>query len=190
MPALVESEEIGLMPTIWLPWMGDDCRPARIPVTTPNRYVSFQAALNLRMPGEHTGDWHHHVALFTATDNPRDVSIAGQGCSTDTTPSLGNKGIRDMAEILAGYVIAEGSGPVWVANHYRAIVDYAMIDMELGNCPPLPMLVPAETINQWLDTPEQIELLVEEYLKPFRNQLDAQQKRTFDKWIPTVVYLH
>ena len=44
-------------------------------------------------------------------------------------------------------------------------------------------------INQWLDTPEQVEHLATEYLGPLLGQLTPSQKETFDRWIPTVVWL-
>ena len=160
----------------------------RVPWTTPTKYLSFQAALNLRLPGEYTGDWHHSVAFFVHVDNPWTLVYAGPGGLTDSTPSLGSHGVRDMAHLLEDYVVAPGSGPVWVANHYRAIVDYAMLDLTRGICPPKPMMAGACTINQWLDTPEQVKLLVEEYLKPLRRQLNGMEKEAYDRWIPTVVW--
>ncbi len=79
MEVLDTSSAEDLMPTIWHPWMGEYNRPVRIPVTTPTRYVSFQSALNLRLPGEHTGDWHYDVSFFTAATNPYTVTLAGPG---------------------------------------------------------------------------------------------------------------
>ncbi len=36
---------------------------------------------------------------------------------------------------------------------------------------------------------EQVEHLVEEYLKPLRSQLSTQEKEIHDQWLPTVVFL-
>ena len=177
-----------LLPTIWHPWMGEHNRAVRIPVTTPTRYVSYQAALNLRLPGEHTGDWHHNVSFITAADNPHTITLAGLGGWSDTTPSLGTRGVRSMAHILEGKFIPRGCGPVWVANHYRAIADYVLLDTLGGWCVKFPRHAPVYTINQWLDTPEQIELLVEEYLKPLRTQLPPDEKEIHDAWLPTVIF--
>lgn len=185
-----EKSKIELLPTIWRPWMGEMYRPVRVPVTTPTTYLSFSAALNLRLPGEHTGDWHYDPNFFAHVDHPHIASRAGPGFSADTTPSLGSKGVRDMADLLATQeIIPAGVGPFWVANHYRAIADWGMLDMQAGNCPPKPMMTGACTINQWLDTPEQVEHLVKEYLRPLRTQLTPTQKAAFDQWIPTVVWL-
>ena len=176
------------LPTIWGPWMGEDTRVVRIPVTTPTKYVSYEAALNLRLPGEETGDWHGDVPFLTAVDNPWTLSLAGPGCRADTTPSLGSRGVRDMAHILQGEYIPEGCGPVWVANHYRAIADYVCIDTTGCWCSKYPRHAPVYTINQWLDTPEQINHLVEEYLKPLRAQFTPEEKEVHDEWLPTVVW--
>ncbi len=93
-----------------------------------------------------------------------------------------------MAHVPANQVIPPNCGPVWVANHYRAIADYVLLDTTGGRCLTKPRYVPVYTINQWLDTKEQIEQLVEEYLKPLRNQLPPDEKRIHDEWLPTVVF--
>ena len=93
------SSSDDLLPTFWYPGLGEYHRAVRIPVTTPTRYVSYSAALNLRLPGEETGDWHGDVPFVTAKDNPRTLTLAGPGGWSDTTPSLGSKGLRDMAHL-------------------------------------------------------------------------------------------
>ena len=113
---VTETEE-QLLPMIGPPWKENEygvkfC-PVRVPVTSPTRYVSYQAALNLRLPGEHTGDWHKETSFFTMAGNPHTLILAGPGGWGDSTPSLGSKGVRDMAHILAGWVIPPDCGPVW-----------------------------------------------------------------------------
>lgn len=53
--------------------------PAPIPPTTPLRYVWFMVALNLRVEGENTGDWHFEGAVYTDPVNPLPLPLAGQG---------------------------------------------------------------------------------------------------------------
>jgi len=43
-------------------------------------------------------------------------------------------------------------------------------------------------INRWLSTPERIEDLVEEYLKPLREQLPPEELGLHEAWLPTVVF--
>lgn len=133
-------------------------------VTTPTRCLSYVAALNLRLPGEDTGDWRGDLPFVTSIDDPRSLRPAGPGGWSDTTPSLGSKGVRDMAHILEGLYIPHGCRPAWVANHYRAIADYLLVDTQGCRCAEFPRHVPAHNINQWLFAPEHVEHLVEEYL--------------------------
>ncbi|MDE0123640.1 MAG: hypothetical protein OXN97_03585 [Bryobacterales bacterium] len=183
-----QSGSDDLLPTFWYPGLGEHHCAVRIPVTTPSRYLSYLAALNLRLPGEDTGDWHGDIPFVASVDYPRTLRPAGPGGWSDTTPSLGSKGVRDMAHLLEGKYIPPGCGPVWVANHYRAIADYVLVDTQGCWCAKYPRHVPVRNINQWLDTPEQVEHLVEEYLKPLRNQLSTEERELHDAWLPTVVF--
>ena len=182
------SSSVELMPTMWHPSMGEHHTATRIPVTTPTRYLSYEPALNLRLAGEYTGDWHGNDAFVTSKDSPRTLNFAGPGGLTDTTPSLGNKGVRNMAHILEGIYIPAGCGPVWVANHYRAIADYVLLDAQGCWSAKYPRHVTVRCINQWLSTPERIQHLVEEYLKPLREQLTPEELELHDAWLPTVVF--
>ncbi len=190
MPALVTKER--LLPTLSPPWeeneYGTQFCPVRVPVTAPNRYISYQAALNLRLPDEHTGDWHQDDSFFTTPDNPHVLTLAGPGGWGDSTPSLGSKGVRNMAHLLANWVIPAGCGPVWVANHYRAIADYAVLDTADALARKTARYCPVYTINQWLDTEKQIEHLVEEYLKPLSEQFTPEMRTVHEKWLSTVIF--
>lgn len=183
-----DSSSEDLLPTFWNPGIGKYHQAVRIPVTTPTRYLSYSVALNLRLPGEDTGDWHGDVPFVTSIDNPYTLKTAGPGGWSDTTPSLGSKGVRDMAHVIEGLYIPPGCGPVWVANHYRAIADYVLVDTQGCWCAEFPRHVPVHNINQWLFAPEHVEHLVEEYLKPLRNQLTPEEKELHDAWLPTVVF--
>lgn len=169
--------------------MGEHNRAVRFPVTTPTRYLSYLFALNLRLPGEWTGDWHGDVPFITSVDNPYTIRPAGPGGWSDTTPSLGSKGVRDMAHIVEGQYIPHGCGPVWVANHFRAIADYVLVDTQGCWCSKHPRHVPVYNISQWLNSAEEIEYLVEEYLKPLRNQLCPEERALHDAWLPTVHFV-
>ena len=188
MPPVVPGERQPLLPTYWPRGRGQPTCPVRIPVTTRTHYISFEAALNLRLPGEETGDWHYSVAFFTDISNPWKVALAGEGEWPDTTPSLGSKGARNMAHLLADEIIPRDCGPVWVANHYRAIADYALMDASVPGRRTRGKYCPVHTINQYLDTRDQIEHLVEEYLRPLGKQLSTEQRALHDEWLPTVMW--
>lgn len=95
----------------------NELQPIQIPPTTPRRYVSFNRALNLREPSEDTGDWHFKVMFFCAADEPPKVArLAGEGMRIDTTPALGELGVRDMSDELDRKKVKAKRGPVYVAN--------------------------------------------------------------------------
>ena len=91
-----------------------------------------------------------------------------------------------MAHVIEGLYIPTGCGPAWVANHYRAIADYVLVDTQGCWCAEFPRHVPVHNINQWLFAPEHVEHLAEEYLKPLRNQLTPEGKELRDASLPTV----
>lgn len=159
-------------------------RAIAIPETSPERYVSFQHALNLRFPDEDTGDWHFETAFFDEEGAERRTApLAGRDGLIDTMPALGDMGVREMTAVLKRQRIINSDAPVWVANHYRAIADLAMLHLAKGKSP---TIANVRAINAWLDTEEQIATLVEYYLKPLRSQLDAASQPVFDTWIATV----
>lgn len=157
--------------------------PVLIPDTSPTRYISFQFALNIRFPWEFSGAGHFEE-MFFGYRTPRYADVAGTGTAVDTTPTLGSKGVRDMAELLGKYKVKPYSGPVYVANHYRAIVDLALQELQEGE---RPVFATARRINDWIRTREDMETLREEYLNPIRPQLGKAEKQAFDKWIPSIV---
>ncbi len=179
---------VDLLPTIWRPWMGKRCHAIRIPVTTRTFYVSYSAALSLCEPGEFTGKGHADMHFVISAEDRRVLTLAGPGRWSDTTPSLGSKGVCDKAHLLEREYVASGCGPIWVANHFRAIADYVMVDTAGCWCAKYPRHAPVSEINQWLNTPDEIKHLVEEYLKPLRVQPSPEEKKIHDAWLPTVVF--
>ena len=158
--------------------------PVLIPETSPTSYISFKRALNLRLPGEITGDWHFEVSFFGYPERSY-AKLAGRNGLVDTTLTLGSCGVRDMGHQIAIHGIKPYNGPVWVANHYRAIADMAMLMLQ-GRCSA--EVLPACQINDWMWTQEDIDVLVEDYLKPLRGQTQGPRREAFDQWLPTVVY--
>ena len=155
-----------------------------IPATTPERYISYKHALNLRLPGEDTGDWHFDSAFFGG-EGDRRAPLAGVGEAVNTVLALGSHGVRDMGDVLARQGVREPNGPVYVADHYRAIADLAMLELSIGR---IPSIATPRAINSWLDTEDQIATLRNEYLAPLRDLLDGPGKEAFDGWMHKVVY--
>ena len=166
--------------------------PILIPLTSPTSYISFRRALNLSVPSEHTGDRHFEEYFFGFVE-PTVAPLCGPGGIVDSTPSLGSKGVRDMGRIIADHKIQPRNGPVYVANHYRALADIALDSLlelpleELRDIQPKSILSAWE-VNDMLNSEDaEIEHLVEEYLKPLRGQLEGIRRDTYDWWLPTIV---
>ncbi len=165
--------------------------PILIPSTSPTSYISFRRALNLSLPGEYTGDRHFHDYFFGYVE-PTVSPLAGPSGIVDSTPCLGTKGVRDMGRIIAARKIQPYSGPVYVANHYRALADIALGSLvnrpleELWDIEPRDILSAWE-VNDMLNSEEtEIDHLIEEYLRPLRSQLDGVRKKAYDLWLPTI----
>lgn len=167
------------------PRQPDPRYPILIPATSPTSYISFERALNLRLPDEWTGDWHFRVSFFGYPERSF-APLAGPNSLVDTTRTLGSRGVRDMGRLVDAYGIKPYDGPVWVANHYRAIADMAMD--RLCNWHWEAATFPAHQIAQWLWSEEDFDILVDDYLKPMREQIRGPRREAYDEWLPTVVY--
>lgn len=75
--------------------------------------------------------------------------------------------------------------PVYVANHYRAIADLAMLELKDGE---YPQIATVDSINQWLDTDEQFNTLVQGYLIPLTSQLDENALTQYEQWLKTIKF--
>lgn len=49
-------------------------------------------------------------------------------------------------------------------------------------------MFPDHQIAEWLWSEEDSDILVEEYLKPMRQQIRGPRREAYDEWLPTVVY--
>lgn len=156
-----------------------------IPETSPSHYISFKHALNIRYPDEDTGEWHFTSAFFGNPQQCRTIPLAGEKEVVDTNPSLKDLGIREMSDVLKAQKVLMVARPVYVANHYRAIADLAMMQLNKNK---IPSIATPRAINQWLDTEEQVNLLVEKYLAPLRTQLQSENLDLFEQWIKTVQF--
>ena len=124
---------------------------------------------------------------------PTVTPLAGPGGIVDSTPRLGSKGVRDMGRIIAGHKIQPYNGPVYAANHYRALADIAL--GSLTNWPlhelreiEAPDILSAWEVNDMLNSEgDEIQHVIDEYLKPLRSQLKGLRKETYDWWLPTIV---
>lgn len=105
-----------------------------IPETSPTRYLSGMAALNLISPNG-TGDWHMVETFFRAHEKPSRSFIAGAGCETDTMALLGDAGIFECSEVLDAMGIRRPPGKAYAATHARAIADLVLSAVLHGGSP-------------------------------------------------------
>lgn len=166
--------------------------PILIPPTSPTSYISFRRALNLCLPNEWTGGLHFEEYFFGFVE-PTVTPLAGPGGRVDSTPPLGSKGVRDMGRIIADHKIQPYNGPVYVANHYRALADIALSSLLNLSLEDMREIEPASILSAWEvndmlnDEDAEINHLVEEYLKPLRGQLNGVRMNAYDRWLPTIV---
>ena len=89
-----------------------------------------------------------------------------------------------MADVLVGQgILANNSHAIWVANHARAIADLAM---EVIPSPYQPSTLTVNEVNQWLDSREQVDDLVRNYLIPLRQLKAGVDLVPYDDWLQTI----
>lgn len=93
-----------------------------LPPTSAKHYLTGKTALNIPSP-EGTGDWHFAETFEGfAGRTPKHFLVAGID-TVDTTRFLGDEGIYNCREQLLKRGINLAPGPIYAADHYRAIVD-------------------------------------------------------------------
>lgn len=131
-----------------------------IPATSPDRYISGGYALNIPAPEGTCGDWHD-VFHFPpdAPQRARQVHLGGSDW-VDTNHIYQDLGVYEgrYNVLRKGLELPEGMTEVWVANHFRAILD--LIYRSLQRFDDVYGLEAATT--DWLDTPEQQTYLLEQ----------------------------
>jgi hypothetical protein len=105
-----------------------------IPETSPTRYLSGMAALNLISPNG-TGDWHVVETFFRPHKRRSRSFIAGAGCETDTLDLLGDRGIFECSEALDAMGIRRPPGNAYAATHARAIAELVLSAALHGESP-------------------------------------------------------
>ena len=98
-----------------------------------------------------------------------------------------------MGRIIADLKIQPHDGPVYVANHYRALADIALDSLMHSPLVALRGLEPPDVLSAWevndmLNSEDrEIRHLIDEYLKPLRGQLKGLRREAYYRWLPTIV---
>jgi len=146
------------------------------PKTSHERYLTGLTALNIPAP-EGTGDWHFSETFEGAAGRPPGpYELAGDGL-LNTRSLLGDAGIFDARERLEPYRLEMPPGPIYAADHYRAIADMVLTAIVAGQSFERSII-----LDDWLpETDEQMRL--QRLLEIAKPSLASDQWRRIDLWI-------
>ncbi|HTV74149.1 MAG TPA: hypothetical protein VME66_10620 [Candidatus Acidoferrales bacterium] len=149
--------------------------PLTIPATSPTKYLSGVVALNLPADGT-SGDWHYEQTfLRPRTRTPR-TFLAGDGQPTDTSLLLGEAGIYDCSAALDRLGIAHPAGPVYAADHVRAVADLVLGSLLRGE------RANHVVLDEWMpEVPDQRRVFT--LLERARSRLRPGLQALVDTWI-------
>jgi len=92
-----------------------------IPITTPERYLSGTAGLNIPCPDGTDGDWRMR-AVLTSEGKKLELAGEGEGAIVNLNPWLGTSGVHECGEVLRSHRI-DVSGEVFAGSHSRSLLD-------------------------------------------------------------------
>ena len=148
--------------------------PITLPATSRLCYLGGMAALNLPSPTG-TGDWHTEQTFFRQREKRSRSFISGVGCSTDTTPMLGDTGVYDCTATLDELGIPHESAVAFAASHARACADLVLAAVMRGDQPDF------VTLDDWMprDSDKQ---QVFDLLAKALGHLTAEQRDKVLRW--------
>lgn len=147
--------------------------------SSPDKYISGFAALNLPAPEGTSGDWHFFNNFYSNSEGKQLSFIAGIGMPDDTTSIWGHYGIYNCGAALRdrGLKFPE-ERPIFAANHTRAILDILWRNIKNKT-------QPAEIFDatvDFLDTKVQALKLFDLLLK-LPDNMDEEQMEIFRSWV-------
>ncbi|MFT4189805.1 MAG: hypothetical protein QM621_14670, partial [Aeromicrobium sp.] len=130
-------------------------------------------------PDGTTGDWHDMFHWRDGVDRPHQVTLGGSA-EVDTNALYGDWGVYEGRDRLVakGLDVPADVGEVFVADHFRAILD--LLCRSLAKYGRVLNLNGATT--DWLDTPEQQRLVLEQATR-LAEVLDVEGQRALASWI-------
>ena len=134
-------------------------RQVEIPLTTRERYITGVYALNIEPPEGTTGDWHDVFHWRDGLDDPVELMLGGTE-EVNTNHIYGDLGVYEGRDRVLRKRLsrAPGVSEVFIANHYRAILDMLFHSLtQYGRVYNLN----GATVD-WLDTPEQQHYVLEQ----------------------------
>ena len=153
-----------------------------IPRTTPQLYITGIHALNVQCPEGTTGDQHDVFHWFYRPGIREEAPTVTLGGSDelDTNAIYGDLGVYEGRERLLakGLNIAPEIREVYVANHYRAILD--LLYESLTHYGRVYNLTGAT--GDWLDTPEQRRFVLEQATR-MAPYVDEESRIQLEQWV-------
>lgn len=93
-----------------------------------------------------------------------------------------------MGDVLRQHGLIGDGREVWVADHFRAIADLAVSALQNDAACPMTQRLLNSEINAWLNTPEELGRLRNDFLLPIRGQLASTMLETWDRWLAGIGY--
>ena len=154
-------------------------RQLEIPPTTRERYITGIYALNIEAPEDTSGDWHD-VFHWLEGRTERHPIMCGGTDEVNTNHIYGDLGVYEGRANVAkkGLVFPEEMTEIYVANHFRAILD--MVHHCLTTYGKIYNLNGA-TVD-WLDTKEQQHYVLDLAAQMAPHLSEAQQVQ-LNNWI-------
>lgn len=146
------------------------------PLTSRQHYITGISALNIPDPAG-TGDWHFGETFEGTTDRePRRLVVAGVDVG-DSHAVFADQGVFDARARLEARGLTPPPGPVWAADHYRAIAD--MLLHAVAQQWDFEKLL---NLDDWLCQPAEQECLTA-FLQPARQQVSEAQWERIGHWL-------
>lgn len=159
---------------------GAVARQVEIPPTDRQHYITGIYALNVHPPEDTSGDWHDVFHWREGLDRPGKIWIAGRDSFPDTNPIYGDMGIYDGTDQirLKNLDIDSSIKEIWIANHFRAILDMLYRSLKLTS----EVHGLRGATEDWVDTPEQKDFVLSQAAL-LNDWLDDTQKVALAEWI-------
>jgi len=142
---------------------------------TPKTYLSGSVALNTRSPDGTLGDWHQFVSFRPGREQRLRDFCAGSELINDTSEYFGLDGVHEYSDSLRKEGL-EPSGPVYVASHFRALVDLVITFFNKGIVP-APVPFAAHVGNQ------RYQRMFLKFLNARAKDFSPDLRRAFAQWI-------
>jgi hypothetical protein len=148
-----------------------------LPKTSQHHYITGTTALNVPLPEEGYGDWHFNEAFYGRGSHSPKIFMAGKGEKWNSDVIFGDWGIYECSEKLRGLGLPVPlNEKVFVASHYRAVLDMLFRCIKQGNYPH------HLDLDQWFDTEEQ-KAILKSHVQKMKAYLSIDEWNRVEQWL-------